>query len=142
MIKLLATVAVLACAPILAGCDEATIAADEARVGQIVAAIKQGAAVTTNAVLDGINTACGRLGNINDSKAAVQQVIANAAKVPGPKTAQNLARVDQAVNAAQAICSQSSGGTGNTMTNLLLLWGYYTSASNAVAAAKQSGGTT
>ena len=142
MIKLLATVAVLACAPFLAGCDQATIAADEARVGQVVAAIKHGAVVTTDAILGSINTACSRLGDINADKTAVQTVIANAAKAPGPKTAQNLARVDQAVNAAQAICSQSSGGTGNTMANLLLLWGYYTSASNAVAAAKQSGGTT
>ena len=140
--KILATIVVLACAPVLAGCDQATLAADEAKVGQVVAAIKQGAVVTTDAILGSINTACGRLGDINASKAAVQDVIRNAAKVPGPKTAANLARVDQAVGAAQAICSQSSGGTGNTVANLILLWGYYTSASNAVAAAKLSGGTT
>ncbi len=142
MRKILAAVVVLACAPLLAGCDSATIAADEAKIGQVVAAIKKGATVTTDAVLNSINTACAHLGDINMDKAAVVAVISASAKMPGPKTAANLARVDQAVGAAQSICSQSAGGTGNTVANLIVLWSYYTTASNAVAAAKQSGGTT
>jgi len=139
MMKILSAIAVLAFAPTLAGCD---IAAEEARVGQVVAAIKRGAVVTTDTILSSINTACSKLGDINNDKAAVQAVILGAARTPGPKTAANLARVDQAVGAAQAICSHSSAGTGNTVANLILLWSYYTSASNAVALAKQSGGTT
>jgi len=142
MMKILATVAALACIPVLTGCDQASIAAQEAQVGQVVAAIKRGAQVTTDAVVSGINVACSRMGDVNANKIVVQSVIAGAARTPGPKTAQNLARVDQAVAAASAICSQSTMGTGNTVANLLLLWGYYTSASNAVALAKQSGGTT
>lgn len=142
MKKILAATAAVACVIGLTGCDQTSIAAQEAQVGQVVAAIKNGAKVTTDSLVSGINIACSRLGDVNASKIAVQAVIAGAAKTPGPKTAQNLARVDQAVAAANAICSQSTMGTGNTVANLLLLWGYYTSASNAVAAAKQSGGTT
>jgi hypothetical protein len=140
--KVSAAAILIACAPVLAGCDSATIAADEAKVGQVVAAIKNGATVTTDAILNSINTACGHLGDINTDKAAVVAVISGAARTPGPKTAANLARVDQAVGAAQSICSRSAGGTGNTVANLIILWTHYTTAANAVAAAKQSGGAT
>lgn len=122
------------------GCDSTTIAADEAKVAQVAAAVKKGVTVTTDAIVSAINSACGHLGDINADKAAVQAVIAGAARTPGPKTAQNLARVDQAVAAASGICSQSAAGTGNIAANLVLLWSYYTTAANAVAAAKQSGG--
>jgi len=143
MKKILGTIAVLVLATSLGGClSKEEIAAAKARVANVVTAIKNGARVTTDAVLDSINTTCSMLGDINADKAAVQAVILNSARTPGPKTAANLQRVDQAVNAAQEVCSRSAAGTGNTMANLLLLWSYYTSASNAVAAAKQSGGTT
>jgi hypothetical protein len=107
-----------------------------------VSAVKNGAQVTTDAILNTINTACSQLGDINADKAAVQAVILSAARSPGPKTAANLELVDRSVAAASEICSRSSAGTGNTVVNLLKLWGFYTSALNAVNQAKQSGGTT
>jgi hypothetical protein len=140
--KVFATAVLLACASVLAGCDSATTAANEAKIGQVVSAVKNGARVTTDALLNSINTACVLLGDINMGKAAVVAVISASAKTPGPKTATNLARVDQAVAAAVPICDQSARGTGNTVANLITLWSYYTTASNAVAAAKQSGGAT
>jgi hypothetical protein len=143
MIKILSTIVMLVVATTLGGCfSKEEIAAAKDKVASVVIAVKNGARVTTDTLLDSINTTCSMLGDINTDKAAVQAVILNSARTPGPKTVANLERVDQAVSAAQGICSRSVAGTGNTMANLLQLWSYYTSASNAVALAKQSSGST
>lgn len=125
----------------ITGCiTKEQIASAEVKIAKVVAAAKNGARIASDELVGSINTACSFLGDLNADKAAVQNTILSTTTTPGPKTRQNLARVDQSVAAASAICSQSSAGTGNTVANLLLLWSYYNSGRAAVNAAKLGGG--
>lgn len=100
----------------LAACSTADLEAGMAQARAVAAAIKRGAAVTASAVRQGLDAACANQPAVG---LAYQTTRAVLMQQTGPRTTQNIDRLDRAMVSYTNVCAAASNPNATDIASLL-----------------------
>ena len=113
---ILATLAMVAIAFTTTGCTTADMEANMAKARDIANAIKRGAAMTAATVRVGLDAACANQPAVG---LAYQSTRAILIQQVGPKTTQNIDRLDRAMRSYTNVCAAAANPSATDLTALL-----------------------